>query len=246
MIQALRRRIARPFRNAARKAMAKGGWADALANFKRVEAINPQNRSVLLPIANMHAELGQYAQAETAYHEAAQIPEYRLDARIGMARVSVRKAEWPDALARWDAVLEAMAKDEQVSPAVRSTWSMSPAEVFLQCALARELVGDAAGAERDLVLAMALEPKIRRSAAASLMRGRLLAASDIRAAYRVLLGARARYPDDYSILYELTNVAVVAGERGEAEVLAAALIAMQPDNPSGRALVRERGLLADN
>ena len=244
MTQVLRRRIARPFRDAARKAMAMGAWAEALANFKRVEAINPQNRSVLLPIANMHAELGHYAQAETAYHEAAQIPEYRLDARIGMARVSVRKAEWADALSRWDAVLEAMAENETKDPAVRATWSMSPAEVFLQCGLARELVGDAAGAERDLVLAMALEPMIRRSAAASLMRGRLIATNDVRAAYRVLVGARRRYPDDYSILYELTNVAVVAGERSDAEVLAAALIAMQPDNPSGRALVRERGLLA--
>ncbi|WGM46280.1 hypothetical protein KOAAANKH_01148 [Brevundimonas sp. NIBR10] len=246
MSQVLRRRIARPFRDAARKAMARGAWAEALANFKRVEAINPQNRSVLLPIANMHAELGQYGEAEATFYDAAQIPEYRLDARIGMARVAVRKAEWPESLSRWNSVLEAMGEDEAVDPNVRSTWSMSPAEVLLQCALARELIADAAGAERDLVLAMALEPSIRRSAAASLMRGRLLAKDDVRAAYRVLLNAHRRYPQDFSILYELTSAAVVAGERGEAERFARALVDLQPDNPSTLALLRERGIVIAN
>ncbi|WP_395650156.1 tetratricopeptide repeat protein [Brevundimonas sp.] len=243
MIQRLRRRIARPFRDAARKAMARGAWAEALANFKRVEAINPGNRSVLLPIANMHAELGEHAQAEKVYYEAAQIPEYRVEARIGMARIAVRKAEWPEARSRWESVLEAMAEDEAKSPVVRSTWSMSPAEIFLQSSLARELVGDAAGAERDLVLAMALEPPIRRSAAASLMRGRMLVKDDVRAGYRVLLSAHRRYSQDFSILYELTSAAVVAGERGEADRLARALIALQPDNASAQALLRERGLV---
>jgi len=242
-MRAIRRRIARPFRNRAKQAQERGAWADALGYLQIVKRLNPQNLSILLPTANMQAELGQYDEAEATFRTASVLPEYLIPALIGLAAVSQRRNDWPEAQLRWEAVLKTMAQQQSNGPDATTSWPMSPAEVLLHIALARDMIGDATGAEADLMLGMALQPSIRRSAGAALMRARLLAPTDSRAAYLILRKANRRYPDDYSILYELTKAAAIAGQSGEAQACARALIALDPGNENTRSMIRDRGLL---
>ena len=243
MMRPVVRRLARPFRNQAKAAQAQGRWAEALFNLQLARRVDGDNVGILLQIGNMQNELADYAKAEASFREASNHPEFRLRAEIGLAGVAERRNDWWHAVLHWEDTLKIMAAEQTEDANAAAGWPMSPALVLLHTSLCRHYLNDPSASERDLLLAFALEPKVRRLQEAVLMRARVLSNVDVRGAYRMLKAAHRRYPDDFAILFELTKATVICGERPEAEQYAAALVAMNPSDEGAQAMIRDRGLV---
>lgn len=244
MIRQIRRRLARPFRNRAKTAQKQRRWSDALFHLRLAQRIDPTNRALTLQIGNMQNEVGDHAAAIASFDTLLASPEHGLRATIGLAGVAERQQDWMRALTLWEAALTRMAAEQTADPNSTTAWPMSPARILLQTALCRHRLGDQPLSERDLMLAFALEPATRRERAAVVMRARLLEKADVRGAYRLLKAAHRRYPDDHTILFDLTRSAVVAGDREEAEGYGRALVAMAPTDQTVRDMLRDRALKA--
>ncbi len=238
MIDAVRRRIARPFRKAAKKAQAQQQWEEALLQLKIANRIHDANLAIVLQIGNMHTELGQYELAEKCFKRVAASKPFLLRGLIGMAGLAERRHDWPDAVERWEGVLSEMAQDQAVG-SDPAAWAMSPAMALVHCALGRERIGDQVGAERDLMLAFALQPEVRRSREAVLMRAGMVSPSDLTGAFRILRAAHHRYPADPTILSELARAALRIGRREEARSYVRCLVALAPSCAIPSDLIKE-------
>ncbi len=238
MIGAIRRRIARPFRDKARKAQSRQQWAEALLQLEIADRICPENLAIVLQIGNMHSELGQFDQAAQCYERVALSKSFKLRGLIGTAGLAERRNDWHGAVVRWDEILHQMALD-QASGIDQGTWPMSASMAMIHCALSREMIGDRVGAERDLVLAIALQPAVRRSREAALMRARMAGQSDQSGAFRILRAAHRRYPDDCGILSELAQTAQRTGRREEGLHYARLLVGISPLDSHAVNLLKE-------
>lgn len=241
MMRSIRLRLARPFRNRAKSAQAEGRWADALANLTRAAALDQTNPAILLQIANMRTELTQFDAAEAAFRTVAESPRFAVRAAVGLAGLAERTFDWDTAAKRWDAVLELLAAD---GDRPQDDGPVSPAFALLHSALSRERIGDGSGADRDLALAIALDPRVRREREAYLLRARLAGyKNNARGGLQLLRAARKRYPEDRTILFELTVATVRGGDLREAAAFATTLLASLPGDPGTLALIKEHKLV---
>lgn len=243
MMKSIRRRLARPFRNKAKLAQSQAHWTDALANLMLAASFDRGNPAILLQIANMRTELRQFEEAETSFKTVAEHSHFAMRASVGLAGLAERAFDWEAASRRWERVLELMAQDEGRPKDDRP---VSAAFALLHSALCRERIGDGSGADRDLGLAIALDPHVRHEREAYLIRARITGYKDPRGAYRLLRAAHDRYPTDRTILFELTLATIRTGDRREAAAYARSLLASEPEDPGALGLVREHKLVLDD
>ncbi len=228
-------------RQKARAAQARHDWKSALGHWTVVLRLDPSNINAMLQSANMHNELADYERARRGFEHIKAFASHRVHAEAGLAGVAVRGSDWWTARRHWDETLSIMAAQE--GEGIASTaWPISPSEVLLHLAIAHHSLGDIPAAERDLFAAFAMNPKIRRSREAWLIRSRLLARHDLPSAYRLLRNAQARHPDDYSILYETIKAATGCGDRKAAASMAKNFAMLFPDSEDGQALLASLGL----
>jgi tetratricopeptide (TPR) repeat protein len=240
MMKALRRRLARPFRNRARLAQTQGRWADALSSLRKAEALDTGNPAILLQIGNSHTELGEYDAAEAAFSSASKTPRFIVRAAVGLAGVAERRLDWGTAAHRWETVLLAMAQKEDAPGDDRP---VSPAYALMHSALCRERIGDGSGADRDLGLAIALDARVRHLPEAILMRARIIGGADPHAARQLLQAAVRRYPMDRTIRFEAMVATLRSGDRVTTARLADALLELAPGDPGVIAFAREHNLV---
>ncbi|KPF83591.1 hypothetical protein IP78_01795 [Brevundimonas sp. AAP58] len=242
MMRQLRRRLARPFRNRARAAQARGHWADALSNLKKAAALDTANPAILLQLANTQAELEHFDQAEAAFHSASHFPLFAIRAAVGLAGVAERREDWATASQRWEVVLHLMAQKENTPG---DDLPVTPAYALMHSALCREKIGDGTGANRDLGLALALGAKVRHLPEAILMRARILGGADPHAARRLLRAAVERHPKNRTIRFELMVATLRAGDRIAATRHAQILLDLSPGDSGVLAVAREHSLVLD-
>lgn len=240
-ITAIRRRAIRALRQKARAAQARGDWRVAKGHWQAILKLDPTNVNAGLQAANMYNELAEYNLARAGFERIAEHPFHRLHAEVGLAGVAVRRGDWESARSHWDAVLSLMAKEEQEG-ASPSRWPQSPAEALLHLAIAHHSLGDLPAAERNLFAAFAIDPKIRKSREALLIRSRLLSRNNLRSSYRLLAQAHVAYPEDYSIAYEAIKAAAGCGDRTAANRFALTFRAFHPEDDSAGALLSSLGL----
>lgn len=233
----IRRRALKAFRKRARSAQREQRWSTALVHWRRVYSLDPNNANALLQIANMHNELGQFDHALETFGLAELISSHSVHAQIGMAGVLERRGDFAGALSHWEAALVELAGQETRKSGTHVPSPLSAARILLHVSVCRHSIGDVANAERDLFIAIALEPRLRTEREALLLRARILSKQDIAAAYVVLRKGHETYPRDYAILFELTKIAAAGGNRIEAARNAAALLALDPANETTKALV---------
>lgn len=214
MISAFRRRLARPFRARARAAQARGDWRAALSAYQQVVRLTGLRPPLLLQIGHMQGEIGQYDEAYQSFEGAASDPEVRLRALVGSAGVAERRGEWAVAIGFWEQVLERMAEEEGTSHA--ASWPLTPAVAVMHVAKCREAMGDGAGAEGDFAFALVLDPAVRFSREAVLMRARMLLKTSRTTAFRFLERSHRAYADDRGIALLLLRTALDLGQREEA------------------------------
>lgn len=240
-ITAMRRRAIRSLRQKARTAQAKQDWQVALRHWQTILKLDLGNVNAALQAANMHNELAEYDFAKLAFERVGATASHRIHAEVGLAGVAVRRGDWESARDHWNATLSLMAADEKKG-APQKSWPLSPAEALLHLAISHYSLGDLAASERNLFAAFAINPKIRRSREAWLIRARLLARYDLRASYRLLKQASEAHPEDYSISYEAIKAAAGCGERSIATRLAATFSSRFPNDENARALLTSLGL----
>lgn len=242
-ITVMRRRAIRDLRQRARVAQAKQEWQAALRHWQTILEMDPSNVNAALQSANMHNELAEYDFAKLAFERVGAIASHRIHAEAGLAGVAVRKGDWEAARDHWNATLSLMVADEKKG-ATQKSWPLTPAEALLHLAVSYYSLGDLAASERNLFTAFAIDPKIRRSREAWLIRARLLARHDLRASYRLLNQAHQAHPEDYSIAYEAIKAAAGCGERSSAARLAATFSVRFPNDENARALLASLGLMS--
>lgn len=240
-ITAVRRRAIRALRQKARAAQARHDWQVALRYWQAILKLDPTNANAGLQSANMLNELAEYDRAKDFFKQVGASASHRIHGEVGLAGVAVRLGDWGAAREHWNATLSLMAAEETKGMS-RKPWPISPAEALLHLAISCYSLGDLPAAERNLFAAFAIEPKIRRSREAWLIRARLLARHDLRASYRLLTQAHRLYPDDYSISYEAIKAAAGCGDRSGASRLAETLKTRFPDDRNARIFLSSLGL----
>lgn len=241
MIAAIRRRLARPVRARARAAQARGDWETALAEYQRVVRLVGPRPLLMLQIGHMLIELGRHEEAAASLQAAVRDPEVGLRALIGLAGLNERAEDWTAAVEAWEAVLARMAEQEgTLQPA---SWPMSPAVVLLHVAKCREVTGDALGAAREFAGALVLEPRVRFSQEAVLLRARMLLQTSRADAVRFLERSHKAFADDAGIALLLLRTTLEMGQKDAASGLARRLSASVRKNPGVETLLEESGLL---
>lgn len=227
----------------AKTAQSQGRWDDALRAYARVRQLIGDSPPLLLQIANMQTELGAFDEARTTFDAVAKDPEFKLRGLVGLAGLAERRKDWAAAVETWENVLAYMAVHE--NDAQQAKWPIGPATAILHSALSREMLGDGSGAERDIALAMIIEPEVRHTREAILMRSRILQRGRPADAYRLLLEGHRRHPADRSILHFLISMGLETGHRDTAAVHAQKLLTMAPDDPGLLALMKVHRLDLD-
>jgi hypothetical protein len=243
MMRQIRRRLARPLRAKAKTAQGQGRWGDALRDYARVRRLIGDSPPLLLQIANMQTELESFEEARTTFEAVAKDPEFTLRGLVGLAGLAERRKDWAAAVEAWEGVLAHMAAHEAAPQ--RAAWPFGPATAILHSALSREMLGDGSGAERDLALAMIVDPAVRHSREAILMRSRILQRGRPADAYRLLVEGHRRHPDDRSILHFLVSMGLANGHRDTATAHARKLLAIAPRDPGLLALMNTHRLDLD-
>lgn len=221
MMDSLCRRMARPFRSRAKSAQARGDWGTALVEYRRVAFLLGEHGQLLVQIGNIQAEAGLFEEAEQTFKRGTGEPEVRLRALVGLGGLAERRADWHLAVSAWEKVLETMALEEGTDAAAQ--WPLSPALVIMHQAKCREAAGDRFGAESDFAFALVLDPAVRRSREAVLMRARMMLRSSRAAALQFLKRSRKLYPDDRGITLLLLKTAIDLGQKDEAVTIWMAL-----------------------
>lgn len=239
MIRFFRRRIAQRLRARAKLAQSRGEWREALADYQKAAEIIGFSSVIHFQLGNIHSELGAFDEAEAHFAAASEDRSFGVRAGVGLAGLAERRGDWMTAIARWERVLKLMAEEEGQD---RSTsWPLSPAAVLVHLAKVRLLVDDLLQAERDFAFALILNPSVRYSREAALLRSRLVERTSRWAAYRMLSRSYRLFPEDAGILQALVRAALGLGQRSEVATIIQALPA-SPQRNELIELARESGL----